>query len=59
MVGYLEVVEEKRNESRWWIRKVWRMLYKVIVEEVKMQLLKDLRRGFKEVNGGPRNVHHV
>ena len=39
--------------------RVWQMLYKVIVEEVKMQVLKDLGRGFKEVKDGLKNVHHV
>jgi len=38
---------------------VWQMLYKVIVEEVRMQVLKDLGRGFKEVKDGLKNVHNV
>ena len=39
--------------------RVWQRLHKVIVEEVRMQILKDLGRGFKEVKGGFKNVHHV
>ena len=38
---------------------VWQMLYKVIVEEVRMQVLKNLGRGFKEGKDGLKNMHHV
>ena len=40
-------------------KKKRQILYKFITEEDRMQVLKDLGGGFKEVEGGLENTQHV